>query len=144
MTRRKPWRACAGVRTTPAITSARSARAWRWASPSPLSSPVSIRVSHRPSIRKLFTLTSCTIGFREETREEIPGWDGLMFIYGIFFVPTFFSLLVGANLLVWARARINYVFIFGTCSYFLRVCLCVLNDPCRTRFTYKDGLPCIL
>ena len=76
------------------------------------------------SIRKLFMLTCCTLGFREETREEIPGWDGLMFIYGIFFVPTFFSLLVGANLLVWARARINYVFIFGACVYFLRLCLC--------------------
>ena len=36
-----------------------------------------------------------------------------MYVYGIFFVPTFFSLLVGVNLLVWARARINYVFIFG-------------------------------
>ncbi|PIL23311.1 transporter [Ganoderma sinense ZZ0214-1] len=50
--------------------------------------------------------------FQEETRAEIPGWGGLMFVYAVFFVPTFFSLLVGANLLVWARARINYVFIF--------------------------------
>ena len=52
-------------------------------------------------------------GFRKDTREAIPGWDGLLYIYGIFFVPTFFALLVGINLLVWARARINYVFIFG-------------------------------
>ncbi|KAM5537632.1 hypothetical protein V8D89_008710 [Ganoderma adspersum] len=50
--------------------------------------------------------------FQEDTRAGIPGWDGLMFVYAIFFVPTFFTLLVGANLLVWARARINYVFIF--------------------------------
>lgn len=41
-----------------------------------------------------------------------------MFVYAILFVPTFFSLLVGANLLVWARARINYVFIFGRCMRF--------------------------
>ena len=61
-----------------------------------------------------FYLSVYRLGFRNETRDAIPGWDGLMYIYGIFFVPTFFALLVGVNLLVWARARINYVFIFGT------------------------------
>ena len=55
-----------------------------------------------------------TTGFQPDTRETIPGWDALLFIYAIFFVPTFFALIVGVNLLVWARARINYVFIFGT------------------------------
>ncbi|CDO74587.1 hypothetical protein BN946_scf184583.g14 [Trametes cinnabarina] len=50
--------------------------------------------------------------FRSDTRAAIPGWGGLLYIYSIFFVPTFFSLLVGTNLLVWARSRINYVFIF--------------------------------
>ena len=54
-----------------------------------------------------------TTGFQPDTREAIPGWDALLFIYAIFFVPTFFALIVGVNLLVWARARINYVFIFG-------------------------------
>ncbi len=52
-------------------------------------------------------------GFQADTRAAIAGWDGLMFIYAILFVPAFFCLLVGANLLVWERARINYVFIFG-------------------------------
>ncbi|KAG5646759.1 hypothetical protein DXG03_002445 [Asterophora parasitica] len=50
--------------------------------------------------------------FQQSTRDAIPGWDGLMYIYGVIFIPALFSLLVGANLLVWARARINYVFIF--------------------------------
>ncbi|KAF7360315.1 Signal transduction protein [Mycena venus] len=50
--------------------------------------------------------------FEHTTREAIPGWDGLLFIYGVLAVPTVFALLVGLNLLVWARARINYVFIF--------------------------------
>lgn len=63
----------------------------------------------------LISIWNGHVGFQEETRAEIPGWGGLMFVYGVFFVPTFFSLLVGANLLVWARARINYVFIFGGC-----------------------------
>ncbi|KAF5381280.1 hypothetical protein D9615_008351 [Tricholomella constricta] len=50
--------------------------------------------------------------FQQSTRDAIPGWDGLLFIYGVMLVPVLFSVLVGANLLVWARARINYVFIF--------------------------------
>ncbi|GLB42048.1 putative EXS family protein [Lyophyllum shimeji] len=50
--------------------------------------------------------------FQQSTRDAIPGWDGLLFIYGVMLIPVLFSLVVGANLLVWARARINYVFIF--------------------------------
>ena len=37
-----------------------------------------------------------------------------MLVYGTLLVPTLFVALVGVNLLVWARSRINYVFIFGT------------------------------
>lgn len=50
--------------------------------------------------------------FQEETREEMRGWGALMLIYGTLFVPTLFVALVGLNILVWARSRINYVFIF--------------------------------
>jgi hypothetical protein len=53
------------------------------------------------------------LGFQQETRAAIPGWDGLLFIYAVLAIPVFFSLLIGLNLLVWARARINYVFMFG-------------------------------
>jgi hypothetical protein len=34
-------------------------------------------------------------------------------VYATLGVPVTFSLLVGINLIVWARARINYMFIFG-------------------------------
>ncbi|OBZ67468.1 Phosphate transporter PHO1 [Grifola frondosa] len=50
--------------------------------------------------------------FQQDTRRAIPSWDGLLFVYAIFFIPTLFSLLVGINLLVWSRSRINYIFIF--------------------------------
>ena len=52
-------------------------------------------------------------GFQADTRQAIPAWDGLLYTYGIMFVPVFFSLMVGLNLQVWSAARINYVFIFG-------------------------------
>lgn len=51
--------------------------------------------------------------FQQHTREEIPAWDGLLFVYSIFLVPVVFALLVGLNLQVWSQSRINYVFIFG-------------------------------
>ena len=65
-----------------------------------------------------------------------------MYVYGIFFVPTFFSLLVGVNLLVWARARINYVFIFGA---YLFDYMCITPERAhRAGCTDKDGSPGIL
>nr|GAT52934.1 signal transduction protein [Mycena chlorophos] len=48
----------------------------------------------------------------QSTRDQIAGWDGLLFIFGVFFVPVFFAVLIGLNLLVWSRNRINYTFIF--------------------------------
>lgn len=45
--------------------------------------------------------------------EQIVGWEALMIVYGVLLVPTLFGILVGLNLLVWAKSRINYVFIFG-------------------------------
>ncbi|KZV61343.1 hypothetical protein PENSPDRAFT_301586 [Peniophora sp. CONT] len=52
--------------------------------------------------------------FQTRVRADIPGWDALLFIYGVFLVPVLLLLLFGVNLLVWARLRINYVFIFGS------------------------------
>jgi hypothetical protein len=37
-------------------------------------------------------------------------------VYGVLLIPVLFSLLIGINLLVWSRSRINYVFIFGMSS----------------------------
>lgn len=56
------------------------------------------------------------LGFQPDTLQAIPGRDGLLFVYAIFLVPVLFSLLVGMNILVWSRSRINYVFIFGRVS----------------------------
>ncbi|KAH8084370.1 EXS family protein/ERD1/XPR1/SYG1 family protein [Cristinia sonorae] len=46
--------------------------------------------------------------FKKDTREDMPAWDGLLYIYAILFVPVFFVLLIGVNLQVWAASRINY------------------------------------
>ena len=51
-------------------------------------------------------------GFQPETRAAIP-WQTMLFNYAVLCVPAFFSFLVGLNVLVWSRSRINYVFIFG-------------------------------
>ncbi|KIY70705.1 SPX-domain-containing protein [Cylindrobasidium torrendii FP15055 ss-10] len=55
------------------------------------------------------------LSFREDVREDYPGWGALLYVYGILFVPVLFSLLVATNLIVWSNSRVNYVFIFGTC-----------------------------
>jgi len=39
-------------------------------------------------------------------------WNSLLVIYAALIIPTVFSILVGMNILVWARNRINYPFIF--------------------------------
>lgn len=84
------------------------------------------------------------VGFRQSTRDAIPGWDGLLFIYGVLAVPVVFALLVGLNLLVWARARINYVFIFEldlrtrldhreyfqvSCDFTIEICVVSSSTP---------------
>lgn len=43
----------------------------------------------------------------------MPAWRPLLQAYAALFIPTAFSVLVALNVLVWAHARINYVFIFG-------------------------------
>jgi hypothetical protein len=50
--------------------------------------------------------------YQPRTREAIPAWGALLYIYATLMVPAVFSLLLGVNVLVWSRCRINYVFIF--------------------------------
>jgi uncharacterized membrane protein len=52
-------------------------------------------------------------GYQHTTREELDGWEALLYIYAILAIPVIFATMVGINLMVWARARINYGFIFG-------------------------------
>ena len=61
------------------------------------------------------------IGFQDDTRDKIPDFDSLYYIYSILLIPTLFSLLVGLNILGWSKARINYVFIFGASRVQARV-----------------------
>lgn len=58
------------------------------------------------------TVTGLLICLRDSTHVSLPSWNILLFIYSIFLIPTLLALLVGLNLVVWARERINYVFIF--------------------------------
>lgn len=57
-------------------------------------------------------------GFQPHIRESMPAWDALLFVYGVFFVPVLFVLLLALNIVVWAKARVNYVFIFGGFLHF--------------------------
>ncbi|KAF9926115.1 Xenotropic and polytropic retrovirus receptor 1 [Linnemannia zychae] len=50
--------------------------------------------------------------FSEETESEIPYWSSLLLVYAGLFLPVLFACLFGINMYVWAKARINYKFIF--------------------------------
>ncbi|KAF9107576.1 hypothetical protein BGX29_005935 [Mortierella sp. GBA35] len=50
--------------------------------------------------------------FSSETSAEIPYWDSLLLIYAGLFLTFLFACLFGINMYVWAKARINYKFIF--------------------------------
>ncbi|CAE6448441.1 unnamed protein product [Rhizoctonia solani] len=50
---------------------------------------------------------------QEEAREQVPEWPSLLQVYAALSIPVIFVLLVGLNLVAWAQARINFVFIFG-------------------------------
>jgi hypothetical protein len=43
-------------------------------------------------------------GFQQKTRDTIPGWDGLLFVYGIILIPVLLLLLIGINLLAWSHS----------------------------------------
>ncbi|THH19131.1 hypothetical protein EW146_g1993 [Bondarzewia mesenterica] len=49
--------------------------------------------------------------FQPELRAKL-AWEVMLFNYAILAIPAFFVFLVGLNVLVWSRSRINYVFIF--------------------------------
>ncbi|KAJ1311454.1 hypothetical protein OPQ81_009943 [Rhizoctonia solani] len=49
---------------------------------------------------------------QEEQREQIPEWAALIQVYAALCIPVIFSLLLGLNMIAWARARINFIFIF--------------------------------
>ena len=53
--------------------------------------------------------------FQKSTRDDLQGWDALLLVYATLFVPVVFSLMVGTNILVWTKLRINHTFIFGEC-----------------------------
>lgn len=53
-----------------------------------------------------------TEAMKPEKQAEIPSWQALLRVYGALFLPVFFSILFGINLLVFARARISTLFIF--------------------------------
>ncbi|CAE6461998.1 unnamed protein product [Rhizoctonia solani] len=48
-----------------------------------------------------------------EAREQVPEWQSLLQVYAALSLPVIFVLLIGLNLVAWAQARINFVFIFG-------------------------------
>jgi len=84
---------------------------------------------------------SLTEGFQPERRAQIPAWDVLLFIYGVFLVPVLFSLLIGITMSIWSNSRINYVFIFGPCAEYSFYLTCWLEDlelDVRTRLDYRE------
>ncbi|KAF9130081.1 hypothetical protein BGW39_003485, partial [Mortierella sp. 14UC] len=50
--------------------------------------------------------------FSSDMPAEIPYWDGLLLVYAGLFLTFLFACLFGINMYVWAKARINYKFIF--------------------------------
>ena len=48
------------------------------------------------------------IACEKETQQLIPNWDGLLQIYGGFFLAVVFGLLFQLNLDAYVAARINY------------------------------------
>ncbi|KAG9313638.1 EXS family protein/ERD1/XPR1/SYG1 family protein [Chiua virens] len=52
------------------------------------------------------------LSFLQDTRDALPSWDILLFIYSVLFLPVLMALLIGTNITVWAHEKINYVFIF--------------------------------
>lgn len=104
---RRPCCGCDPRRCTRRITSVLSAQDY---------SLVLLYQSWSPALYKVRSIwnppdTTLThaLGFHADVRAQIPGWDALLYVYGTFLIPTFFSFLIGLNMLVWARSRINFV-----------------------------------
>ncbi|KAG9046374.1 hypothetical protein FS837_004550 [Tulasnella sp. UAMH 9824] len=49
---------------------------------------------------------------RPELQQAMPYWRVMLEIYSALAIPVVFSLLIGLNMIAWARKRLNYVFIF--------------------------------
>lgn len=52
-------------------------------------------------------------GSQASSRDKLPSWKVLLYVYSILGMPAILALLVGVNIHVWVRERINYPFIFG-------------------------------
>ncbi|KAF9907622.1 hypothetical protein EC991_010741 [Linnemannia zychae] len=50
--------------------------------------------------------------FSEDTENKLPFWSSLLLVYAGLFLTILFTCLFGINMYVWAKARINYKFIF--------------------------------
>ena len=55
-------------------------------------------------------------GLQDSAKDRIPGLTALLLVYATISIPVIFSLLVGINILVWTKLRINHPFIFGECN----------------------------
>ncbi len=72
--------------------------------------------------RGMISYLLSSIGFQPETRQAIVSWDALLLVYATLLIPVLFALLVGLNIWVWTRYRINYAFIFGELTCFGITC----------------------
>lgn len=90
-------------------------------------------------LRPVIILTSL-VAFDHYTRETFPTWSVLLFIYSVPLVPILMAVLIGVNILVWVRSRINYVFIFSAlllpCSVSSLI-ICTELDP-RARLDHQE------
>ncbi|OAX34316.1 hypothetical protein K503DRAFT_456002 [Rhizopogon vinicolor AM-OR11-026] len=90
------------------------------------------------------TVAGLILSQQGSTRLLLPSWDILLFIYSILLIPVLLALLVGLNLVVWARERINYVFIFGAQTplvvYVARINLLLKNSMCDLDLTIESIL----
>ncbi|KAH0832144.1 EXS family-domain-containing protein [Lanmaoa asiatica] len=80
------------------------------------------------------------LSFQEHTRESLPSWNILLFIYSILVIPVLLALLIGINILVWAQKRISYVFIFSVLllPYSVRsLTICTELNP-RSRIDHHE------
>lgn len=80
-----------------------------------------------------------SIGFKHDTREALPGYTGLYYVFSVFLIPVLFSFLVGLNILAWSKSRINYTFIFGA-QLVLSMRLRRITHSLRAEFDLKTKL----
>lgn len=79
--------------------------------------------------------------FQQETRSAIPEWEALLVVYGAIFIPVMLALLIGVNLWVWSKSRVNYVFILGMfiyLNYWSLIKLSFTELDSRTKLDYQE------